>query len=429
METNYKEQIINELVEKGVYEAIGDGISIQDTNFKILYQNKIHKSIIGDHVGEYCYKAYEKKEKTCNGCPLVETFKDGNIYTKERSTSIDKRTIYVEITSSPIKVPTGEIIAGVEIVRDITKRKRLEEEKSLFIKAISASTDGIALTDENDTYIYVNDAHAIIYGYTPEELHGKSWRDLVPSEIIASSEQSISETLHNKEIGTLKGEFLAFKKDGSLIPTEVRAKALWDKEGNYKGHICVVTNISERKKAEETLKEERDKSQKYFDTAQVMLVVIGIDQKLHYINRKGCEILGCIKEEVIGKNWYDTFIPKRNIRKVRVICENLFAGEIKTGEYFEYEVLTRKGEEKIIGWYFAALTDEKGDIIGAINSGEDITERKRIEKELNERVTELEEFYEMAVARELKMKELKKKTEKFELHIKKLQSELSKYKK
>jgi PAS domain-containing protein len=131
-----REQIIHELVEKGIFEAIGDGISIQDTNFKILYQNKIHKNMIGDHAGEYCYNAYEKRIITCEGCPLAETFKDGKIHTKERSAPTDKGTIYVEITTSPIKIPTGEIMAGIEVVRDITERKKMDREIKNRIKEL-----------------------------------------------------------------------------------------------------------------------------------------------------------------------------------------------------------------------------------------------------------------------------------------------------
>jgi PAS domain S-box-containing protein len=131
-----KEQTIYELAKKGVFEAIGDGISIQDTNFKILYQNAVQKKLIGNHVGEYCYKAYEKREERCEGCPLAETFKDSKIHTKERSAPTDKGTIYVEITTSPVKGPTGEIIAGIEVVRDITERKKMDEELKNRIKEL-----------------------------------------------------------------------------------------------------------------------------------------------------------------------------------------------------------------------------------------------------------------------------------------------------
>jgi diguanylate cyclase (GGDEF)-like protein/PAS domain S-box-containing protein len=121
------EQIIKEAIEQGFIEAIGDAVSIQNTDFNILYQNQAHKDIIGDHIGEYCYRAYEKRDHVCKGCPVAMTFQDGCVYTKERSAPTDRGTIYVEITSSPLRDKTGKIIAGIEVVRDITDRKRMED--------------------------------------------------------------------------------------------------------------------------------------------------------------------------------------------------------------------------------------------------------------------------------------------------------------
>jgi hypothetical protein len=112
------EQYINELVETGVFELIGDGISIQNTDFKIIYQNSAHKSVIGNHTGEYCYKAYEQRDQSCEGCPLVMTFDDGLIHTAERTAPNDRGLLHVEITASPLRDKTGKIIAGIEVVRD-----------------------------------------------------------------------------------------------------------------------------------------------------------------------------------------------------------------------------------------------------------------------------------------------------------------------
>jgi hypothetical protein len=81
------------LVKQGVCDAIGDGISIQYTDFMILYQNQAHKEIMGDHIGEYCYKAYEKKEDVCEGCPVAMSFKDGKVHTTERTTPTDKGSL------------------------------------------------------------------------------------------------------------------------------------------------------------------------------------------------------------------------------------------------------------------------------------------------------------------------------------------------
>jgi signal transduction histidine kinase len=107
--------------------GIGDAISIQDTYYKILYQNQVHKDLIGDHVGDCCYESYGGRDSVCEGCPVSMCFQDGNIHKAERSTIVDKGEIHVEVTASPLTNSSGEIIGGIEVVRDITERKRSEE--------------------------------------------------------------------------------------------------------------------------------------------------------------------------------------------------------------------------------------------------------------------------------------------------------------
>jgi PAS domain S-box-containing protein len=119
------EQIINNYVTKGILESLGDAVSIQDTDFKILYQNQAQINLNGHHVGEYCYKAYPNKDGVCEGCPLAISLQDGKIHKAEISTDDEKLT--VEITSSVLKDSAGKIVAGIEVVRDITKRKKTEE--------------------------------------------------------------------------------------------------------------------------------------------------------------------------------------------------------------------------------------------------------------------------------------------------------------
>lgn len=128
---------------ESIIETIGDAISIQDTNFRILYQNKIQKNLFGDNVGKYCYKTYKRSDHVCEGCPVEMSFRDGNIHTKETSTTIDGKVSHVEIMASPLRDKTGKIIAGIEVVRDITRRKRAEEALKARGKELESKTQNL----------------------------------------------------------------------------------------------------------------------------------------------------------------------------------------------------------------------------------------------------------------------------------------------
>ncbi len=140
--------------------------------------------------------------------------------------------------------------------------------------------------------------------------------------------------------------------------------------------------ITERVQAARALREERDRAQSYLDVAGVMLVVFGADGKISLINKKGCEILAYKENEIIGKNWFDNFIPERTKNDVKAVFAKLMAGETGAIEYFENPILTGINEERIIAWHNTVLKDEAGNGTGILSSGEDITERKKMEEEL-----------------------------------------------
>jgi len=148
--------------------------------------------------------------------------------------------------------------------------------------------------------------------------------------------------------------------------------------------LALVKEVETRRRAEEALRQERDKAQKYLDVAGVILVALDAKQKVSLINKKGCEILGYPENEIIGKKWFDNLVPDRVRSEVVAVFNKLMAGEIELVEYYENPVLTKTGGELLIAWHNAILTDEKGNIIGTLSSGEDITERRLLWKRMIE---------------------------------------------
>jgi PAS domain S-box-containing protein len=153
------------------------------------------------------------------------------------------------------------------------------------------------------------------------------------------------------------------------------------------GELAAVALMN--KWAEEALIEERDRAKNYLDIAGVIIVIIDSDQKVRLINKKGCGILGYEEKEIVGENWFDTFIPKRKRDEVKTAFKKLMDGEIKPVEYFENPILTKDKEERIIAWHNIFLRDEDSKIIATLSSGEDITERKETDDKLRRLTSEL----------------------------------------
>ncbi len=141
-------------------------------------------------------------------------------------------------------------------------------------------------------------------------------------------------------------------------------------------------DISDRKQIELLLRKERDLVQKYLDLIGVLLITLNKKGEITLINQKGYQTLGYEEQELIGKNWFDNCLPERNIEEVKLVFQKLVVGEIEPVEYYENPIITKSGEERIIAWHNTVLTDDIGNIIGILSSGEDITERIRGEKKL-----------------------------------------------
>lgn len=123
----------------------------------------------------------------------------------------------------------------------------------------------------------------------------------------------------------------------------------------------------------------------YLEVAAFMIVVIDDQQKVTYINKRGSQILGFSEQEILGKNWFDTFLPASTREKIRSAFEDALSGKhtFFPERPVENPVLTKTGEEHLIAWRNTIIRNEQGEIIGTLSSGEDVTDRVHKEQELS----------------------------------------------
>ncbi|MDH5680529.1 MAG: ATP-binding protein, partial [Spirochaetota bacterium] len=140
------------------------------------------------------------------------------------------------------------------------------------------------------------------------------------------------------------------------------------------------------------IRENEKRAQDFLDIAGVMILALNADGEIILINKKGCDILECNNDTLIGKNWIENFIPPESRREIHEVFNRVVGGEIAFLEDYQNEILTKSGKRKIISWHNSLLTDENGNCLSVLSSGEDITERLQIEMSNTENIRKLEEI-------------------------------------
>jgi PAS domain S-box-containing protein len=113
-------------------------------------------------------------------------------------------------------------------------------------------------------------------------------------------------------------------------------------------------------------------------------IILGLDKKgdIFLLNKRGCEILGYERDEIIGKNWFSTCLQPETVPEVKKVFKRLMAGEAAQAKKVENKVVMKSGRIIDIFWHNIILNDDKQAIIGTLSSGEDITDYKKQEEEL-----------------------------------------------
>jgi PAS domain S-box-containing protein len=156
------------------------------------------------------------------------------------------------------------------------------------------------------------------------------------------------------------------------------ASPLKDDQGGLKGAVVVWRDITERKRAEEAVRHERDFAESLIDTAQAIVLLLDPSGRVVRFNQFFEEISGYRLAEVQGKDWIDFFIPERDRGAVRDLFHKALGGEATRGNV--NTLVTREGTEREVSWWDKTLKDDGGATIGLLAVGHDVTELKRAQE-------------------------------------------------
>jgi two-component system sensor kinase FixL len=125
---------------------------------------------------------------------------------------------------------------------------------------------------------------------------------------------------------------------------------------------------------------EMARSERYLQISRAMIIGLDRNGAVKLINRRGCEILGYSEKEILGRNWFETVVPVHGRDEIYEDFRKIIAGKIEPFRRYEGRIQTKHGVTRYIDWNNDIETNRKGEITGTLSSGQDITERKRVEK-------------------------------------------------
>ena len=275
----------------------------------------------------------------------------------------------------------GRLCGYRGIDRDITERKRAEEELIRLSNAVRMTNDSIVISDLEAKIIEVNEATLRMYGTDDKrDLIGKNSFDLFAPE---DRDKAIAGTKEVLERGYVDNrEYHIITKDGSTVLVAMNVAIMKDVDGKPTGFVAVTRDITERKRVEQELRESGEKIRNLFEAVVDAIVLSDLEGHIIDENDAALRLQGYSrKEEVIGKSGFE-FIAEED--RARAIQAAMKAAEEEYGYISDVKFVSRDGIERITEATASLVHDVSGNPIGFVSVTRDITERKKAEKELRE---------------------------------------------
>ncbi len=299
---------------------------------------------------------------------------------EEVTATTELRGVYFDNHIGPLRGTDGKVAGIVGIAVDITERMRAESELLKLREAVETSGEVIFMTDRDGLITFVNPEFTRLYGYTAEEVIGKTTPRILKSDSVKPEEYALLwQSILKKQV--VKGELVDKTKDGRLLTIESSINPILDDGGNIAGFLAIQRDISERKRAGEALRQ----SERSLTEAQ-RLGQLGSwdwDAKTDVItwSEEYCHVYG------FDPTWpspgYEEHL-KAYTSESAARLDAAVKQSIQTGETYELD-LEQARPDGMRRWVTArgeCKRDAQGQIVGLRGTAQDITERKQREVEL-----------------------------------------------
>jgi diguanylate cyclase (GGDEF)-like protein/PAS domain S-box-containing protein len=265
-------------------------------------------------------------------------------------------------------------------------RTKISKDRSTIQRMTDNIHDVIFVLDMNLNYTYVSPSVKVLRGYEPEEVLKQTPFDAIMPSSLDLAMRTLSEFM---ELGKLEHKEDIFRtlqleirrKDGTTVWTETKFSFIRDKNQRTLHILGVMRDITERKQTEEVIRRGEEKYRTILESIQEAYFEVDLTGNFTFCNDSMCRLTGCSKEELVGMN-HNQFTSKETAKEVFQAFNKVYT----TGEpskAFDWQVIRKDGVELFIEASVTLQKDSSGKTTGFKGMIRDITERKRMEQQLN----------------------------------------------
>ena len=361
-----------------ILDGIQEGIGILDEDEIIRFANSAFARILGESLPEKIIGKSILDFVTEDGAKTVREQtairKKGQSSLYELEIRVGDTIKWLLVSASPRLTDTGEFAGFFGAVLDITDRKMIEqalqESNTRYRTLVEASASGIGLLDKEGDFLFVNDNAARIWGEHPKDMISKNISDVVPPDFAAEA-LGIIRKISKTGIGFERERYVK-SLDRHFLEN---VQPVFDEKMEFLGVQVLTVDITERKQAEEALRESEERFKKLSNlTFEGILIhdkglVIDVNESL-------TRMLGYTREEIIGENIIELCVLPEYHGTIR---ENIARKHAKP-----YEIMARKKDGRLFPIEIEARDIERGDEGLRVAAVRDITERKQAEGKIRD---------------------------------------------
>ncbi|NLG32289.1 MAG: PAS domain S-box protein, partial [Syntrophomonadaceae bacterium] len=314
------------------------------------------KDILGKGNHEYSQVFYGERRPTLIDLVLDSTIELGSEY---RLIKRDYDNIVTELEylfngskkyflckATPLYDTNGQVVGAIESIRSITKRilaeEALKKSEESYRRIVETANEGIWIIDDKTRTVFANRKMCEMLACDPEDLLGKKLADFIDPEWFKLGEMH----LRRRKKGIIEQhEFKFRKKNGDSLWALVSATPFFNEDGTYAGSLRMITDITERKKAEDALRASEEKFFKAFNSSPTLMTITTVaDGKYIEVNDSFLNVTGYTREEIQGKSALEINFWANPSERDKYIKMILDGGKIRN---LEFQYLTKQGKKRI----------------------------------------------------------------------------------